>query len=98
MSRDEITPAKAEVLKNQHAAGLKSAMMLRAFGTLHTDREKQIVDEMIAWFISQPWDERTAVRYLAKLSENRAQWDELEHRARKGEQARNTLFGGTTAD
>jgi hypothetical protein len=95
---DEITPAKAEVLRGQHAAGLKADMMLRAYGEMHATREKQIVDELIAWFVSQDWDERTAIRYIAKLSENRAQHEELEHRARKGIQARSTLFGGTTAD
>jgi hypothetical protein len=91
-----------DVLQGQHAAGLKADLMLKAFGTLHADREKQIVDEMIVWFISKEWDERTAVRYLAKLSENRAQKDELELRARKGVTAREALFNGdadqTTAD
>lgn len=94
----DISPAKAEVLKEQHAAGLKASMMLRAFGTLHDDREKQIVNDIITFFRCEPWDERTAIRLIAALSENRAQHEELEHRARKGEQARNRLFGGTTAD
>lgn len=92
---------KLDVLAGQHAAGLKADMMLKAFGDLHDTREKQIVDEMIVWFISEKWDERTAIRYLAKLSENRAQKDELELRARKGVQAREALFGDagqTTAD
>lgn len=94
-----VTPAKAEVLRDQHAAGLKADLMLKAFGDLHDTREKQILDEMLAWFVTQPWDERMAVRYVAKLSENRAQRDELMLRSRKGTEARNTLFGGpTTAD
>lgn len=73
-------------------------MMLRAFGDLHASREQQTIGELVTWFRSEPWDERKAIRYIAVLSENRAQLEELEHRARKGEQARNTLFGGTTAD
>lgn len=92
----EHSPAKIEVLQGQHAAGLKADMMLKAFGDLHTTREKQIIDELIAWFISNDWDQLTAIRYIAKLSENRAQHQELEHRARKGVAARDALFGGKT--
>jgi hypothetical protein len=96
---DDLTPAKADILQGQHAAGLRADGMLRAFGALHADREKQIIDELLAWFISKDWDERTAIRYIAKLSENRSQQEELEHRSRKGTQARSTLFGNkTTAD
>lgn len=92
----DISPAKAEVLKGQHAAGLKADLMLRAFGDMHNTREKQIVDALIAWFLTNPWDERTAIRYIAKLSENRAQREELELLARKGTEARAALFGGET--
>ena len=91
-----VTPSQAEKLREQHAAGLKADLMLKAFGELHADREKQTIKEMIDWFLTHDWDERTAIRYIAKLSENRAQREELEYRARKGTQARNTLFGGTT--
>ena len=93
----KLTPELAEKLKDQHASGLKADMMLRAFGELHDDREKQTLRELIVWFRSEPWDEKTAVRYIAILSENRAQKEELEHRSRKGSQARNRLFGGPTA-
>jgi hypothetical protein len=86
---------KLDVLQGQHAAGLKADMMLHAFGDLHDAREKQIVNELIVWFISADWDERTAIRYIAKLSENRAQRDELELRARKGVSARDALFNSS---
>lgn len=92
-------PSKLEKLQSQHSAGLKADMMLKAFGGLHAEREKQSVDALITWFRSEPWDERTAIRYIAVLSENRAQWEELEFRARKGVQAREALFGAqSTAD
>lgn len=91
------TPALTDKLREQHAAGLKADMMLRAFGELHSDREAQTLTELIVWFRSEPWDERTAIRYIAILSENRAQREELEHRARKGTQARERLFGDPTA-
>jgi hypothetical protein len=95
----DLSPSKVEVLQGQHSAGLKADMMLKAFGTLHNDREKQIINELITFFRAQPWDERTAIRYISALSENRAQQEELEHRARKGVQARAALFGSkTTAD
>lgn len=76
-----------EVLREQHALGLKSRLMLKAFGDLHAEREDQTVTEMIAWFRNEPWDERRAIRYIATLAENRAQFDALEYRARKGEEA-----------
>lgn len=90
---ETITPAKEEILRGQHAAGLKADMMLKAFGDLHHEREQQGLKELLDWFITQPWDERTAIRYIAKLSENRSQKEELELRARKGVSARAALFG-----
>ena len=95
----DLSPTKVDKLREQHAQGLKADMMLRAFGTLHADREKQIIDEIITFFRGTPWDERTAIRHISALSENRAQWEELERRARKGVTARNALFGAeSTAD
>lgn len=94
--KSDHSPAKLEVLQGQHAAGLKADMMLKAFGTLHDEREKQGLKELLDWFITQPWDERTAIRFIAKLSENRAQKEELELRARKGIDARAALFGSKT--
>ena len=96
----DLSPEKSEKLQAQHASGLKANLMLKAYGTLHADREKQIIDELISWFVSNDWDQLTAIRYIAKLSENRSQHDELAYRARKGIAARSTLFGGakTTAE
>lgn len=89
-----LSAKQLDVLQGQHATGLKADMMLKAFGELHEEREQQTLTEMLKWFLSEPWDERTAIRYIAKLSENRAQREELEHRARKGAAARQALFGG----
>jgi hypothetical protein len=94
-----VTPKTAEKLREQHAAGLKADILLRATQELYGQREEQTLRELIAWFRSEPWDERTAIKYIAVLNENRAQREELEHRARKGTEARARLMGGgSTAD
>lgn len=97
-NRLQLSPELVEKLQSQHAAGLKADLMLRAYGDLHDERERRTVNELITWFRSEKWDERTAIRLIAALNENRAQKEELEHRSRKGSQARQRLFGGPTAE
>lgn len=92
---------KLDILAGQHAAGLKADMLLKHMGSMHDEREAQIVNDLISWFLSKEWDEKTAIRYIALLSENRSNRDELIRRAQKGAHAREALFGGaaqTTAD
>lgn len=83
--------SRVDVLAEQAARGGEAERMLQAFGGLHDEREKSAINELIMFFRSEPWDERTAIRYIAALSENRAQKEELEHRARKAVQARKEL-------
>ena len=84
---------KLDVLASQHAIGLKADMLLKHMGAMHDEREQQIVNDLISWFLSEKWDEKTAIRYVALLSENRSNKVELIRRARKGAQARAALFG-----
>ena len=87
-----------EVLSEQMARGGEAERMLQAFGGLHAQREQQIINELITFFRVSGWDERTAIRHVAALSENRAQKEELEYRARKAVEARATLHATASMD
>lgn len=94
-----VTPRQAEILEAQIDAGRRARALLGAgLAELHAEREGQVLDKLIAWFRSEPWDDRTAVRYIALLSENRAQREEIEHRARKAEEAARKLYSTDTAE
>lgn len=95
-----MTPAKRAIVERNLALGRNASRILEATGELHAEREKQLTNELIAWFLANPWDERVAIRYVAALAENKAQQETLEYRARKGAEARAALFGNTpkTAD
>lgn len=87
---------RLDILSDQVARGGEAERMLQAFGGLHEERERKAINELIGFFRSEPWDERTAIRYIAALSENRAQKEELEYRARKAVHAREKLATEST--
>lgn len=87
-----MTPAQKAVIERNYSVGRHASNILEATGELHAEREEQLLSEMIVWFENQPWDERTAVRYIASLVENRRQKETLEYRAKKGFEARAKLF------
>ena len=91
-----LSPQKMESLSEQIARGGEAERMLQAFGGLHQEREQAALNELITFFRTQPWDERTAIRYIAALSENRAQREELELRARRAVRAREQLATAST--
>lgn len=82
---------KFDVLERQLALGQEAELALAATAKLDAEREAQIVTGLVTFFRSEPWDERTAIRYVACLSELRARREELEHRARKAAEAREKL-------
>lgn len=86
------TVRSLSLLAQQDSLGAQADSILDVIGNLHAEREAAAVTELITWFRSEPWDERTAIRYVAALSENRAQKEELEYRSRKGSDARKKLF------
>lgn len=89
---------RLEILADQMARGGEASRMLQAFGTLHADREKHLVDSLIAWFQSKPWDEREAIKFIAAMTENRKQFDELSYRATKGVDASEKLHATASED
>lgn len=94
-----MTPGKRAIIERNLALGRDAQRILEATGALHEEREKQLLKDLIAWYLSEPWDERTAIKFVAQLAENRSQQDTLEFRARKGAEARAALFGNSkTAD
>lgn len=91
-----VSPAQKDILSRNFAVGRDAERILEATGSLHLERERQLINELIAWFKANPWDERVAIRYVASLAENRSQQETLEYRARKGSEARAKLFGSAT--
>jgi len=87
---------KLDVLGEQIAFGHEAELALQATSRLDAEREAQIINELVAFFRAEPWDERKAIRYIAALSELRARREELIYRARKAAHAREQL--ATTPD
>jgi hypothetical protein len=87
----------AELLESQHADGARARNILNAAGGLYSEREAEIINELIMWFLSEDWDESRAIRYIAALTENRTQREKLEYQARKGAEAQLKLMTQPTA-
>lgn len=85
-----------DILATNYALGRDAERILQATGSLHAEREQQLIKDMLVWFNNNPWDERTALRFVSQLSENRLQQMTLESRARTGALARAKLFGNQT--
>lgn len=88
---------KHDVLSEQLAFGQEAEHALQATSRLDAEREAQIVNELVAFFRAEPWDERKAIRYIAALSELRARREELIYRARKAVHAREQLTASDEA-
>jgi hypothetical protein len=108
-----LSKATLDILEAQVSQGTRAADVLRAASapcptcstsppTIFHQREHQIADELVRWFRGgiegNNLDPHVAVRYAAALSEVRALREEMEHRARKGTQAQETLIHPTAED
>jgi hypothetical protein len=85
-----------EVLHQRAAAGGEAEALAKRLFPFLDARKEQIVNEAVGWFRSnETQSDKTAIRYIAALSEIEAQRQELQSRMRAGEHARAQLHNTT---
>lgn len=101
-----LTPKQKAAVEKQMAAGPEARAFLATAehacsvcgqGTsIFNERKEQIIAEAIGWFESPSAasDSHVAVRYIAALAEIVKLQAALEHRVRKADEAKATLYGG----
>ena len=85
----------ADALAKQMQEGREAQEALEILRPVYARREVEILRQLIGWFRAEPWDERTALKFIASLAECRSLLDDLEQKARMAQQTTRRLYSTT---
>lgn len=88
---------KQEMLERDVQVGNKADLADEYISAMLAERQERALAEATAWFRSGAEGEGRALCYIATLNEVRAMREEHATRIRRGRDARNALYGETTA-